>query len=155
MRARITTGGVFDHRDLLQPLLEEHVAELATYPELMSLSPDWSRYESAEGLDMLHTLYAWVGDELVGYSCTFVTPHLHYSALRYASNDVLFVSKAHRASRVGLQLINATEALVQKAGARLMLWHAKPGTPLDTLLHRRRYKVQDLIYSRELPEVQE
>jgi predicted GNAT superfamily acetyltransferase len=87
---------------------------------------------------------------LVGYSVNFVMRHLHYADLCVASNDLLFVSKEHRHGRLGLQLIRATEARAKEEGARLMLWHAKPNTPLADIMPRLGYGVQDIIFSREV-----
>lgn len=147
---RIEQGTVADRPQGLAALLEAHVAELATYPDLMRLSPDWDRYQALDEAGVLVLLWAWRGDELVGYACTIVTPHLHYSDLVVASNDVLYVLPEHRASRVGLALMRETMTRARDLGAQLMLWHAKQQTALDVLLQRRGLRVQDVIYSEVL-----
>lgn len=149
-RIRIEQGTVADRPQGLDVLLDAHVHELATYPDLMQLSPDWDRYVACEEAGMLITFYAWDGDELVGYACTVITPHMHYSGLVVANNDVLYVLPEHRASRVGLGLMRATTREARLRGARLMFWHAKENTALDTLLRRRSLKVQDTIFSEVL-----
>ena len=131
-------------------LLAEHWDEVALNKDLMVLNPDEQRYLALEATGQFFALAAWDGDELVGYSGNFIGQHLHYAGLRYANNDVLFVAKDHRASPLGLRLIRETVAEAQRRGARLMLWHGKQDTPLAELLPKMDYKVQDVIYSREL-----
>lgn len=150
MAVRIVEGSVRDHRDLLQPLLEQHVEEITTRKDLMVLAPDWPRYESAEDAGALFMLYAWVDDQLAGYSCNFIGQHLHYMGLRYAHNDVLFLAKPYRAGRAGAALIAATENVARSRGAKVISWHSKPDTALHALLPRIGCKVQDVIWMKEL-----
>lgn len=131
-------------------LLEEHWQEVALNKDLMRLKPLPKVYEALEASGKLLSLGAFVGDELVGYSATLVVPHLHYGDLIYANNDVLFLAARHRHSSLGLRLIRETERQAKLRGARLMCWHAKPGSALDALLARKGYAVQDIIYSKEL-----
>jgi hypothetical protein len=110
---RIVQGGVLDHIELLTPLLEQHVEELATRKDLMILDPDWDRYASLEMAGALVMLYAWHDEELVGYSCSVVTHHMHYKGLTVAHNDVLFITKPWRSTRVGFGLMAETERAVR------------------------------------------
>ena len=104
-----------------------------------------------EDAGLLVTLYMWDGDELIGYSCSFLSTHLHYSGLYYAHNDVLYLRPECRCAALGKQLIAATEKAVGDRGARMMTWHAKPNTALDKLLGGDfAYGVQDIMYTREL-----
>jgi hypothetical protein len=94
-------------------------------------------------------LIARVDGRAVGYSINFVSPHIHYMRMCMAMNDVLFVAKSHRAS-LGIRLLHATEQAARNRGAHLMAWHAKPGTPLESILRRRGCRLQDLIFTKEL-----
>lgn len=131
-------------------LFSEHWDEIALNKQVMVLKPDGERYLSIEKAGGLFILVAYKDGELVGYSVNFVLNHLHYADLCIASNDLLFVAKAHRKSRLGLQLIKATEREAKTRGARLVLWHAKPETALVELMPKLGYRVQDIIYSREV-----
>lgn len=135
---------------LARPLLVEHWEEIARNKDLMVLAPDEDTYAALEKAGILFTLGAFDGDELVGYSATMVHQHLHYKALRYATNDVLFVSKRHRQGRLGVRLMRETELIAKERGAQLMLWHAKTDTPLEAILPRMGYAVQDVIFSKAL-----
>lgn len=131
-------------------LFAAHWDEIALNKQVMALKPDGERYLAMEANGGLLILAAYQGDELVGYSVNFIMRHLHYADLNLASNDLLFVTKEHRKSRIGLQLIKATEQAAKEQGARLMLWHAKPNTALVELMPRMGYGVQDIIFSKEL-----
>ena len=86
----------------------------------------------------------------MGYSINFIGPHMHYSNLRYAHNDALFVKAGHRGGTLGLRLMRETERLAREQGARMMMWHAKPDTALHKLLPRLGYAVQDIAFSKEI-----
>lgn len=132
-------------------MLRAHYDEVALHKDLMVLRPRWEVYHLMQEAGTLFALGARVDGLLVGYSASFIADHLHYASLRYAQNDVLFVAPEHRKTRLGIRLISETETEAKARGARMMLWHAKPQTPLDFLLSRSdRYSVQDVIYSKRL-----
>jgi len=128
-------------------LFSEHWEEIALNKQVMILKPDEQKYRAAEENGMLLILAAFEGDKVVGYSVNIVTNHLHYADLITCSNDLLFVTEGKRNGRLGLQLIRATEKMAKERGARLMLWHAKQGTPLEKMMPRLGYGVQDIIFS--------
>ncbi len=132
-------------------LFTEHWEEVARNKGVMVLKPDEKRYLFLEATGAFFALAAFDGEELVGYSGNFIGAHIHYAGLVCCNNDVLFVSKEHRQSPLGLRLIRETEREAQKRGARLVLWHGKPDTPMANILPKLKYAVQDVIYSREMP----
>jgi GNAT superfamily N-acetyltransferase len=136
--------------DTAAHLFAEHWQETARNKAVMVLQPDAGRYRALEAQGSFFALGAFVDGELVGYSGNLIGPHLHYADLRYSTNDVLFVSEAHRKSSLGLKLIDATEREARRRGARMVLWHAKEGTALAAIMPKRGCAVQDIIFSREL-----
>ena len=133
------------------PLFEDHRDELTTNKALMVLAPDWDRYVTCERVGAFFVMTAREAGRLVGYSANFIAPHLHYSGMVYANNDLLFLAKSHRKGSLGLRLIRETEREAQRRGARMVVWHAKAGTALDRMLQRLKpYRVQDVLYSRVL-----
>lgn len=132
----------------LSPLLVR-----AHYEEVSSaarpLAVDWLKYQSLESAGLLVGLGAFADDELVGYSATIVDRHIHYDLVT-AYNAALFVHPDHRATPLGLKLMRATKDAARERGANLMLWHAKPDSQLNTLLTRKRLKVQDIVYQESL-----
>ena len=141
---------VSDKADALMPLLRLHCDELATARHLMVLAPNVEAYRVLENTRALLALVAYAGSEIAGYSINFIAPHLHYAGLRYAHNDALFVAPQFRGGRLGLRLMRETECLAKERGARMMLWHAKPGTALNQMLPRMGYGVQDIVYRKEI-----
>ena len=132
-------------------LLHRHWDEVALNKDVMVLRPRWDVYQRMQATNQLIVMGAWSDDELIGYSASFITQHLHYASMTYAQNDVLFVAPEHRKTSVGIKLMRATEAEAKHRGAKLMLWHAKEHSRLDDLLKRMSgYAVQDIIYSRKL-----
>lgn len=145
---RIELGDWSDVTDL--PILEEHWDEVAKNKKLMVLNPDWAKYKLLADAGMLFCLVAYADNEIVGYSFNMLDTHLHYADLVYCNNDVLFVKKEYRSSTLGLRLIKETELEAKRRGAELMLWHAKEHTSLARIFELKKYKVQDIIYSKEL-----
>lgn len=147
---------VAEARDLAAPLMREHWEEVGSprLRHLQQLDPRWDVYETLEAMGQLVLLGAFAADgALVGYSCTIANEgHLHYAALPWAPNDVLFVTKSHRRSRLGLRLIEATEAAVRARFGRpgVLTMHAKPGTTLDLMLPKMGYHLHEHIYFKEL-----
>ena len=135
-------------------LFEEHYTEIARNKELMVLKPNWPMYYATEKMGALFIHVATQNDVFIGYSINFVSNHFHYADLRYCQNDVLFIKKEFRGGRVGLKLMKATEKHARSLGCKLMLWHCKENTPLNKILPRLNYGVQDIIYSKELRQWQ-
>ena len=137
--------------DEMWSLLAAHWDEVAKNKEVMVLKPDRARYEQLEAQGALLCLAAIDPDgDIVGYSVSFVGPHIHYADLVVCNNDVLFLREDLRPSSIGMRLIRDTERAAKARGARLMLWHAKENTPLATIMPRMGYGVQDIIFSKQL-----
>lgn len=131
-------------------MFEEHWDEIALNKRVMVLKPDEDRYRAMEKAGTLLILAAWEDDCLIGYSVNFIINHLHYADLKVCSNDLLFITKEKRNSRVGIKLIHETEKQAEFNGAQLMLWHAKPDTALSVMMPKMGYGVQDIIFSKEI-----
>jgi GNAT superfamily N-acetyltransferase len=131
-------------------LFQEHYEEIARNKEIMVLKPNWPQYYAVEKAGALFIHVATQDDEVIGYSINFVANHFHYADLKYCQNDVLFIKKEFRGGRLGLRLMKATEKHAKSLGCKLMLWHCKPNTPLNEILPRLNYGVQDVIYSKEI-----
>ena len=131
-------------------LFQEHYEEIARNKEIMKLKPNRPMYHALEETGALFLHAAMQGDDFIGYSINIVQHHLHYADLKYCQNDVLFIKKEFRGGRIGLRLMKATENHAKSLGCKLMLWHCKPDTPLNEILPRLKYGVQDVIYSKEI-----
>ena len=131
-------------------LIQEHYDEVCAVKDLQALDPMWDEYEAVERRGKAFVLGAQVGDELVGYSLTFVGPHIHYANTIAAHNDVVFLTKEHRRSGLGLELIQATERLARDKGAVYITWHAKPGSALERMMPRMGYRAHETVFLKRL-----
>ena len=134
----------------LDLLFLEHYKEIARNKGIMKLKPNYPMYYATEKVGALFIQVAVQRNVFIGYSINFVSNHFHYADLKYCQNDVLFIKKEYRGGRVGLRLMKATEKHAKSLGCKLMLWHCKENTPLNQILPRLNYGVQDIIYSKEL-----
>jgi GNAT superfamily N-acetyltransferase len=132
-----------------ESMLAAHHEEIARFKQF-ALEPDLERYGRLEDEGRLITLLAYVGEQCVGYCCSIVQNNLHRKALVFCQNDVLYVAPAHRKGRIGLLLIRETIHRAQTLGAKLALWHAKPGTALNELLPRMGYEIMDVIWAKAI-----
>lgn len=137
--------------DVAWHLLQMHREELTTNKEIMELEPRREVYQNLHDSGALFGLGLYHGDELVGYSVNIVTANLHYGGLMVSQNDLFFVHPDYR-SRYGLRLMAETEKLGKARFSPnrpyMQLWHAKPHTPFQHILERKKYTVQDVIYSK-------
>lgn len=131
-------------------LFQKHYEEIAHNRKLMQLNPDAECYQLLEERGIAFCVGAFVDDVLVGYSLNLVTSHLHYSDLLVGQNDALFVDPEHRRSRIGLELIDESERIAKSRGAKMMLWHAKDKTTLNSLLPKIGYSLHQILYAKEL-----
>lgn len=150
--ATISRATVADLRATAGDLFKAHWREVAPRPELMIVEPQWESYERLEAAGMLTILIAQDEGKLVGYSVSVTTRHMHFGDLIYAHNDLLYVAPEARAHGVGASLILATERAVMASGARLLVWHTRPGHALETILIRRGYTADFVHYARELTD---
>lgn len=136
--------GMFDE------LTQEHWDEVAKNKELMILKPRYEVYRDLDNKGNLINLFAFVDGKIVGYSINILSYHLHYADLYTAMNDIIFITKQYRDTPLGLRLIAETEKACKEAGVKLMLWHAKEDSALAKILPRRKCKVQDIVFSKQL-----
>lgn len=151
MKIRIVQEKLCDKFGLTSGIVFQHWEEIARNKHIMVLNPDIERYQAIEDAGALLALFAYDGDEIIGYSVTVVSAHLHYINLGMAQNDVLYLLPRYRgASGVGIRLIRETERVARTLGADLMVWHAKDKSSLADILPRMGYQVQDILFSKEL-----
>ena len=144
---------VADWLDRAASMYCAHAEELAEFPELDAETyppePLAAVYVELSRLGLLLSLGAFRGEELVGYCLAFLSKHPHYRDLVVAQCDVLYVDPLARGS-AGLRLKAHMERLATERGAVVMLWTARPGTPLAGVLDAQGYKVQETVYSKVL-----
>ncbi len=126
------------------PLLNEHYEEVGN-TSLFDLEPDWEAYEHLLGNGSLLAIGGYDGERCVGYSVSFIRPHVHYIYQTMAYNDVLFVQHCYRDTSIGGRLMLETKRLAKLRDCDGVIWHAKPDTALNTLLQKR-VPLHELVY---------
>lgn len=154
LRVSVREVAALEGYHLVERLLERHWDEIAKFKEITVIKPDLTRYQRADEEGRFIGLVAECschhGPEVIGYSANFLGQNLHYSDVRFAQNDVLYVMPEHRRSTAGARLMAETIRLAKSKGAQLMLWHAKENTALNALLPRHGYEVMDVIWAKRI-----
>ena len=112
-------------------------------------NPNKQFYENAQAQGFLFALAAFEGEELVGYSTAFISPHQFYPAMKYCATDALYVRPQNRSGTIGGRLILQTEQAALKRGANFISWHTRAGTSLASTLRRRGYLAGDAVMMKE------
>lgn len=147
-RVRFARECVDDVLEEIQPLLKEHWAEIAQYPDI-PLDPDFFQYRRAERAQQLR-IFTARKDELIGYAIYILAPALHYRSSLQAKQDVLYLKPAHRAGRIGWRLIEFADEQLRKDRVQIVHQHVKWNHNFGPLLDRIGYGLSEYIYSRRL-----
>jgi GNAT superfamily N-acetyltransferase len=109
----------------VSPLLGAHYAEIAHYQDI-ALEPNRDAYARLQGNGGLRIYTARTPDwRLIGYLCVVVSTSLHYASHLFASQDVLYVDKAHRGQRTGVDLIRFAHDQLRSEGVSVLFQHVK------------------------------
>jgi len=135
----------------IDPLLVAHYEELARFKDI-PLAPDKAAYATVENIGMLRTYTVRDDGVLVGYAIFFLRQALHYSTSLQASQDVLFISPAHRGRKTGLEFLTWCDEQLRVEGVQVVYHHVKVDPALDfgPLLIRLGYEQIDAIYGKRL-----
>ena len=115
-----------------------------------AVEPAWDAYADLQDAGHLIFLCAYDGHEVVGYAITILAPDLHYGCMLIAGNDAIFVKATARKRCYGLKLMREVEKIAQAHGAKEMVWQAKAGSSLNTVLRRRGCRMEEIVYIKEL-----
>ena len=145
--ARVQVVNPAELIDKNRPLIQSNWAETGfDFP----FDPDVEAYGRLWDAGYAFAVAAFVGDEVVGYAVITVVPHPHNPAVIVAANDALFVAPAYRNGITSGRLILAAEAEAKRRGARKIVWHARAGTPLATMLQTHGYTPIDVCVGKDL-----
>lgn len=140
---------VDDVIDEIQPLLNEHWLEIASYPDI-PFNPNYDQYRLAETSGQLRIFTARSDDRLIGYAIYLVSPALHYWQSLQAKQDVLYLLPAHRNGRVGWRLIEFADESLRRDGVQVVHQHVKIAHNFGPLLERLGYTRLEYLYWRRL-----
>lgn len=86
---------IYEAWDEAIDLMDANHKETGSFDQT-KFNPSRENYEKIEDVGMLKLFTARDGETLVGYAIFLVSPHLHYSSMLFAQQDVMFMDKAHR-----------------------------------------------------------
>lgn len=140
---------ISEHFDETRKLSALHWRE--TESEFSDRPPelDIQTYQTLEAQNLIIAFAAMSDGEIVGYVSGFLSRHPHYDQL-IAQHDLLFIHPAHRAGRSGLKLMREFELAAKAAGAKKVLYHAKPGSNFAKLLERLKFQQEEIIFQKGL-----
>lgn len=134
----------------LVPLLEQHYDEVAYHKDI-PLDPDRAGYERIASCGALRIYTARVDGRLIGYMVCFVSRSLHYKSKIFANQDILFIDKLYRGTRIGVDMIRyGQQHLRSDDRVDLLFQHtkAKPELNIGKMLKRLLgYEIVDEIYA--------
>lgn len=136
-----------------QPLLQRHWVEIADYKDCIPLSPNYARYALLEGAGRLLVFTARRDGALVGYASFIIDTGLHYSTVRFAESDILWVAPEER--RVGAAVAKGIIGLFEKTlgdiGVSVIRISSKVSHPaLSRLLKSRGYVLTEMLSAKLL-----
>lgn len=126
-----------DFIERARPLIAAHYEEVVKYRDLMVLNVDVERYLVLEAKGILYCLIGERDGVMVAYSINALMRNMHYADLVFMQNDSVYVDPAERGGRMFFALRKHTRLLAKELGAKLLIWHAKPGSALDKILAHR------------------
>ena len=132
----------------VKPLLEEHWAEIASYPDI-PLSPDYEAYLKLQELGSIKSFSLRDQDEkLIGYSVYFIRFSHHYNKTLYAASDIIFITKERRG--YGGLFIKYCDEELKKFGVVVCQYHIKAKFDWGKGLEHMGYELQDKIFAKRL-----
>jgi GNAT superfamily N-acetyltransferase len=120
--------------DELRPLLSEHWAEIAVYPDI-PLDPDYDFYDKANSIGMLVGYFIRDESKIIGYAIFIIAKHKHYQGHSWAMNDIVWIHPDHRNLGTGRKLVAHWEEALKADGVNVIHVNAKTAhMPLAYLL---------------------
>lgn len=129
--------------DEILPLLPKHWEELAVYKDV-PLEPDYDLYEKAAKAEKLVIYAARLDGALIGYSIFSVhARHPHYSSLKFAINDIVWIHPSFRERGFGRAFRDFWDKALYDLGVGLAVIDTKVSHPaLRFLLEDGGYTVR-------------
>lgn len=116
----------------------------------MPFNPSLDFYDTCEKAGTWFAFAAMLGDELIGYSSSWVTRHPFNPEIIFASTEALYVKPEHRKGLTSGRLILATEREAKARGANKICWNTSASTSFASVLKRHGYEELDVVVMKGL-----
>ncbi len=145
MVKRVSFTEVLKHADLIS----EYAAE-CSISAIGPIDPQPHIYEAMENAGVSQCFGAFLDGQIVGF-CNVLTTVLPHYGRKMATIESLFVSKAHRNTSAGKDLMRAVETFAKESGCVGVLYSAPAGGQLEELLLlRKSYQHTNTVFYRTL-----
>lgn len=142
-----------DTLEELKPLLELHHKEGDLHQEFLKLNPAYDQYLKMEQMGMTHFVSARDTEgSLVGYFLSIIHPNLHYKDALYGVCDIVYVDKAYRKTKTGLDMFKFVEEKLKALGVSVLTVNMKTTIPFDSLCLGLGYEYDERMYSKYIGE---
>lgn len=131
----------------IEPLIEQHWAEIALNQDKIKLNPDWKAYADMDSVNALRVYTARKDGKLIGYFVMIVSKGLHYRDHLFASNDLIFLTKPARKGLTGVKLIKYAIQELSAEGITKLTVNTKAHQPFDAILERLGFEEVERVYS--------
>lgn len=135
--------------DEIMPILEDHRLELSSYSD-MELKPNFELYYYLQENNQMVWYVARDEGKIVGYSCYFLLINPHYSDFVYAHQDVFYVTKQRRGSKIAKNLITMSEIDLEDKGISVIVHHTKPINSFGKILEKLGYDKAEVVYHKRI-----
>lgn len=134
----------------IQPLLREHWAEIAHWPDI-EFRPALERYRQLETVNFLRIYTVRDQGVLVGYAIYVVATGMHSCHVLQAEEDCFYINPAARSRQLWMGLLNLAECSLKAEGVVVVLQHQKHRIPvMGEILKRLSYEPIDQIWAKRL-----
>ena len=134
----------------LKPLIECHQEEVDLFRGKVLLNPAYEKYVAMSKMDMLHLSTVRDGDTLIGYYLSVIQPHLHYSDVLYAINDILYLDPSYRHREIAEGLLEYVEDEYRSLGVTVMTLNMKYNVRFESLMEKRGLEKKEELYMKYL-----
>lgn len=134
----------------LAPMLQEHMDEINKVYHVDKIEPSWQVYKRLFEMGRLVCVTARLEHdekEIVGYTTTIVTKHLHYNIL-VGHNDIIFLKPEFRGH--GRDLVKFTMKALKNRNIEYFSLAMKPHLDFSPMLKRMGYELFETHYIRRL-----
>ena len=129
-------------------LARMHWQEVAVNKDRIKLDLDCGLYRALDDNGSLHITTARVEGELVGYYAMVVRTHPHYRTTVFGFLDSYFLLPEYRNVSAGLELFEAMESAMKKAGAVCLISGFKLHNGLAPVFDRLGWTPIETMYSK-------
>lgn len=135
--------------DEMLPLWKDHYDEIAMYTDF-PLSPNLVMYKQSDDAGFLRIFTARHEGKLVGYQVFFIHNHPHYSSMRQAVQDNLFLLDKMRIGMTGYRFLKWADERLAEDGVDIIFQNVRKTAHFGRMLERLGYAEHDILYSRRV-----